>query len=190
MAYSQSNVTHSDTPISFPIYSRSVVRMKEKVKTVVDAVAAELSGHVQVCETDSLLETLLHVPTETVDAILASVELTGNYSAKEQRWKGFPTARNANESLFYQPFLKAAEAIRVAIPDERKNHLEGQWYDRHETSPESTEESAEARPDILFVSRPTVVKKLEEEVRILEQEVKQAAPQPSSKSNPKQEKLV
>ncbi len=190
MAYSQSNVTHSDTPVLFSLCSRSVVRMKEKVKTVIDAVAAELSGHVRICDTDSLLETLLPVPSETLDAILASVKNTGNYSAIEQRWKGFPTAKDPKESLFYQPFLTATEAIRAAVPDGKKNCLEGQWYDRHDKSPESSQESADARPDILFVSRPMVVKKLEEEVRVLEQEVKQSAPQPLSKSNRKQEKLV
>jgi hypothetical protein len=189
MAYSQSHVTHSDTPILFPIHSRSVFRMKEKVKTVIDAVAAELSGHVRSCDTDNLLETLLPVPSEMLDAILASVKNTGNYSATQQRWKGFPTAKDSKESLFYQPFLAAAEAIRAAVPDGRKNRLEGQWYDRHDRSPESSEESADARPDLLFVSRPMVVKKLEEEVRVLEQEVKksESAPKPS---NPEQEKLV
>ena len=191
MAYSQSNVaTQSDTPFSFPLYSKSVVKMKEKVETVLDAVVAELSGHVRFCATGSFLDALLPVPSETLDAILASVENAGGYSATEQRWTGFPTAKDATESSFYQPFLKAAEAIRAAVPDKVKNRLAGEWYDRHDKSPGSSEESAQARPDILFVSRPMVVKKLEEEVRVLEQEVKQSAPQPLGKSNRKKEKLV
>jgi hypothetical protein len=164
--------------------------MKEKVETVLDAVVAELSGHVRFCETGSFLDTLLPVPNETLDAILASVENTGDYSATEQRWKGFPTAKDSKESLFYGPFLMATEAIRAAVPNKVENRLEGQWYDRHDRSPESSEESAQVRPDILFVSRPMVFQKLEEEVRVLEQEVKQSAPQPLGKSNSKKGKLV
>jgi hypothetical protein len=81
-----------------------------------------------------------------------------------------------------------AEAVRAAVPDEMKTPLAGQ--DRHDKSPESSDESAQARPDILFVPRSMVVKKLEEENRVLEQEVKQSAPQPLGKSNRNKEILV
>jgi hypothetical protein len=65
MAYSQSNVTQSDTPFSFHIHRKSVVKMKEKVETILDAVVAELATPVA--------SWTPFFPSEALDAILASV---------------------------------------------------------------------------------------------------------------------
>ncbi|KAF8338591.1 hypothetical protein F5887DRAFT_889803 [Amanita rubescens] len=133
--------------------------MLEKVEDVVDAIAVELAGSVRTCETASFLKTFLHVPDATLESIFASVKTAGHYSATGQRWSNFPTEKGAK---FYKPFVMAAEAIHSAVPGE-KNDLQGQWHDRHDKSPASSEESAKARPDCLFVSRPDAVIKLEAE---------------------------
>ena len=189
MVYSQSNRTHSDTPVVFHRNSRSVLKMQEKVEDVVDAIAAELAGSVRICESASFLRTFLPVPDATLESIFASVQTMGRYSATEQRWTEFPTEKGAKELSFYRPFVMAAEAIRSAVPGE-KNDLQGQWHDRHANSPASSEASAKARPDCLFVSRPDAVMKLEAEVRALEQKVKQSPDQPLNEPNVDKEKLV
>ncbi len=163
--------------------------MPEKMEDVADAIAAELAGSVRTCETDSFLRTFLHVPDAMLESIFASVKTTGRYSAAGQRWTDFPTEKGTKESSFYKPFVMAAEAIRSAVPGE-KNDLQGQWHDRHDKSPASSEESAKARPDCLFVSRPDTVTKLEAEVRALEQKVKQSPDQPLNKPNVDKEILV
>ena len=92
------------------------------------------------------------------------------------RWKDFCAKKKDSEpppeSSFYKPFIQAANAILGAVPVGEKNRLEGKWLDRHNEAPQSSEDSAKARPDCSFVARPLFVEELGKEVCKLKEAVK------------------
>ena len=113
MTHSQSNVL--DTPHSFPRNTKSVFKMEEKVRSVRDALNAELKGHVRVCDTPTFLDALLPIPNGngTLQLTFDKLETT-RYSTTSQRWSGFPERRQnyqPPESAFYEPFILTAKAI-------------------------------------------------------------------------------
>ena len=142
--------------------------------SVRDAVNAELKGHVRVCDTDAFLKTVLPLPNDTTPkSILDRLQKEASQPyTLSNRWNSFPEReKNGSEPLessFYAPFIQAADAILGAIPDKKRNRLEGQWLDLHDKAPQSNEDSPKARPDCLFVARPPYVVKLEKEARQLE----------------------
>ena len=141
--------------------------------SVRDAVNTELKGHVRVCDTDAFLKKVLPLPNDISPKLILDrlqTEASQPYTPSN-RWNSFPDRENGSEppeSSFYEPFIQAAKAIVGVVPDKNKNTLEGQWLDLHDKAPQSSEDSAKARPDCLFVARPPFVMKLEEEVRELE----------------------
>ena len=68
-----------------------------------------------------------------------------------------------------------------------KNDLKGYWLDRHDKPPESTEESAKARPDCLFVSLPQNVEAADKGVLMLQRVLREST---GMQRKAMQEKLV
>ena len=177
MSRSQYNTqgTQGDTPHSYSRIIKSIFKMEEKIPSVRDAVNAELIGHVRVCDTNVFLDRILPLPNGVKpESMLVVLKKQRNYT-QSKRWSAFPredSEPQAAESFFYGPFILAANAILGVVSDEKKNRLGGKWLDRHDEAPQSSEDSAKARPDCLFVARPPFVMKLEKEVRELEGRMK------------------
>jgi hypothetical protein len=190
MAHTQSNVL--DTPHSFPRNTKSVFKMEEKVRSVRDALNAELKGHVRVCDTPTFLDALLPIPSGngTLQLMFDKLETT-HYSTTSQRWSSFPERTKdyqPPESAFYEPFISTAKAILEEVRDlGMENDLKGYWLDRHNKSPESTEESAKARPDCLFVSLPQNVEAADKDVLRLRRVLREST---GMQRKTMQEKLV
>ena len=165
MTYSQSNIL--DAPHSFLRNTKSVFKTEEKVRSVRDALNAELKGHVRVCDTPTFLDALLPIPNGNGTLQLMFDKLKkAKYDTRSQRWDNFPERTRDYqplESLFYRPFILVAKAILEEVRTlEMENNLKGYWLDRHDKPPELTEESAKAHPDCLFVSLPQNVRVAEE----------------------------
>jgi hypothetical protein len=166
MSRSQYNTqgTQGDTPHSFSRIIKPIFKIEEKMPSVRDAVNAELIGHVRVCDTNAFLDRILPLPDGvTPESMLDVLRNQKNYT-RSNRWSTFPkkgSEPQAAETLFYGPFIRAANAILGVVSDEKKNRLGGKWLDRHDEAPQSSEDSAKARPDCLFVARPPFVMELE-----------------------------
>ena len=156
MTHSQSDVL--DTPHSFLRNTKSVFKMEEKVlRSIRDALNAELKGHVRVCDTPTFLDTLLPIPNgnDTLGLMFEKLKKAKCYT--KSQWRSSFPKRTADyeppESSFYRPFMSAAKAILQEVHAlQMENDLKGYWLDRHDKPPESTKESAKACPDCLFVS--------------------------------------
>ncbi|KAK2462796.1 hypothetical protein APHAL10511_005187 [Amanita phalloides] len=127
----------------------------ETAQQAASSVKRSLKGNVRIASSKGFCETFLPVPDDNdLDRALLQVKRE-LYDNDLSRWKCFPTGKN--ESEFYLPFQKIAEAVnKVSRGFAMENAIHTTWLDRHSKAPETKSKDAAAiRPDIVQVSAST-----------------------------------
>jgi hypothetical protein len=110
-----------------------------------------VSGNLHVAETDSFLDKLFPIPSTTIDTVYQTLVDNTAYDPLKKQWKGLPKTET-KESVYYKPFVKAAEAIRTAYAYPESASLTCRWIDRPNISPKSLDPRASLiRPDVLCI---------------------------------------